>query len=91
MIGVVRHHAAIRRNDAAQRRKNLSRNALAILNRSMLDSAEQGTFFRLMLQDEFAHLVDGVNAVQVAIALRGSPGEQPVAAKNQAFGCRDCL
>ena len=43
------------------------------------------TFLRLMLEDEFAHLIDGVNAVQIAFALRRSPGEQAVAAENQAF------
>ena len=55
----------------------------------MLDSAEKLTFLRLMLENEFAHLVDGVNAVQVALALRHSPGEQAVAAENDAFSFRD--
>src|SRR3954452_546170 len=38
-----------------------------------------------MFGDELAHLVDGTNAVQIALALRVAPGEQAVAAENQAF------
>src|ERR1700736_911690 len=52
----------------------------------MLDSAEKRTLLRLMLQNEFTHLIDGVNAVQVAIVLRHSPGEKSVSAENKAFG-----
>src|ERR1022692_3953966 len=44
-----------------------------------------------MLQNEFTYLIDGVNAVQVAIALRHSPGEQSVAAKNEAIRDRIIL
>src|SRR3954466_3378857 len=38
-----------------------------------------------MFGDELAHLVDGTNAVQIALALRVAPSEQAVAAENQAF------
>ena len=38
-----------------------------------------------MLQDKFAHLIDGVNAVEIAVALRHSPSEQAVATENKAF------
>ena len=51
----------------------------------MLDAAKQGLFLRLMLEDEIAHLIDGVNAVQVTFALGHSPSEQSVAAKDEAF------
>src|SRR6202035_992468 len=51
----------------------------------MQGSAEQRTLFRLVSENEFAHLIDGVNAIQVAIALRRSPGEQPVAAEDETL------
>src|SRR5437660_6756008 len=44
-----------------------------------------------MLKNEFTHLIDGMNAVQVAITLRHPPGEQTVATKNQAFRSRIVL
>ena len=38
-----------------------------------------------MLLDELAHLVDGANAVDVALLLRLSPREQPMTAENDAI------
>src|SRR3954462_6030850 len=38
-----------------------------------------------MLGDKVAHLVDGTNAIEIAVALRVAPGEQAMAAKNQSF------
>ena len=38
-----------------------------------------------MIENEFAHLIDGVNTVQVAVALGHSPSEETVAAKNEAL------
>ena len=35
--------------------------------------------------DEFAHLIDGVNAVEIAVALGHPPGEQSMATQDQAF------
>src|ERR1700721_4539081 len=49
----------------------------------MQGSAEQRALFRLVSENEFAHLIARVNAIQVAIALRRSPGEQPVAAEDE--------
>ena len=37
-----------------------------------------------MLIDELTHLIDRADAVQVALTLRGAPGEQPVAAEDQS-------
>ena len=39
-----------------------------------------------MLLNEFAHLVNRVDAVQVAFPLRHAPGKQAVAAENDAIG-----
>ena len=41
-----------------------------------------------MLEDELAHLVDGVDAVQVALALCHAPGEQAVTSQNQPLSAR---
>src|SRR5579864_161851 len=86
MVGVMRHDSAVRGDRAAQCRKNLHGDGLAVLNRWMLDSTEQRAFLGLMLLDEFPHLVDGVDAVQVAVPLRHAPREQAVASEDQAFG-----
>src|SRR6478736_460140 len=51
----------------------------------MLNSAEQRAFLCLVLLNEFAHLVDGVDAVQIAFPLGHSPREQAVASEDQAF------
>src|ERR1700757_342757 len=51
----------------------------------MLNPAEQRAFLRLMLLDEFTHLVDGLDAVQIAFPLRHSPREEAVASEDQAF------
>ena len=42
---------------------------------------EERTLFAVVRLNKFAHLVDGMNAAQVALVLRGSPGEQPMPAK----------
>ena len=81
----MRDDSAVRGDRAAQRGKNLRSDSLAVLNRGMLNSTELRAFLGLMLLDEFAHLVDGVDAVQIAVALRHSPREQAVASKDQAF------
>ena len=41
-----------------------------------------------MLVDELAHLIDGANAVEVALALRGAPGKEPMAAEDQSICAR---
>src|SRR5579859_8208843 len=41
-----------------------------------------------MLGNEFAHLVDGLNAIEIALALRHSPGEQPMSSQDEPFGLR---
>ncbi len=35
--------------------------------------------------NEFAHLIDGANAIEITLALRHSPGEQAMAAKDQTL------
>src|SRR5580704_13559263 len=81
----MRDDSAVRGDRAAQRRKNLRGDGLAVLNWRMLDPAKQRTLLCLMLLNEFSHLVDGVDAVQIAVPLRHSPREQAVASEDQAF------
>src|SRR5580765_1381578 len=38
-----------------------------------------------MLLDELSHLIDRLNTVQIAFALRRAPGEKTMAPENQAF------
>ena len=68
--------------------------AIFLRSRSRMSARVRRTiapFFVLMLSNEFAHLVDGVNAVQVAIALRHAPCEQAMAAQQDAFRAGVCL
>src|SRR5580698_7794103 len=51
----------------------------------MLHSSEHRTFFLLMFGYEFAHLIDGADTAEIAFTLRGAPGKQSVAAKNQTI------
>jgi hypothetical protein len=44
-----------------------------------------------MFQNEFTHLIDGVNAVEVAVTLGHPPSKQPMAAENEAFRSRVVL
>src|ERR1035438_8363038 len=76
IIGVVSDYTAIRRQSAAQCRQNLNRYILAVGKRRMLEPAEQNPLLRLMLLNKPTHLVDGMEAVQIALALRRTPGEQ---------------
>src|SRR5579864_168319 len=81
----MRDDSTVRGDRAAQCGKNLRGDGLAVLNRQVLNSTELRAFLGLMLLNEFSHLVDGVDAVQIAVALRHSPREQSVASKDQAF------
>ena len=52
----------------------------------MCNATKKRTPSCLMLQDEFAHLIDRMNTIQVAVALRHAPREQSVAAEDKALG-----
>src|SRR5256885_10768054 len=58
---------------------------MAILRGRVLDRPKKRSFFRLMPLNEFAHLINSVDAIQVAFALRHAPGEETMTAKNQPF------
>src|SRR5437868_2176534 len=61
---------------AAKRRQDGGGDVLSIGQRFTPNATEQSTLFLLMFSDEFAHLVDGPDAVPVALALRIAPCEQ---------------
>ena len=81
-------HAAVRRHSAAQSGKNLGSDLLAIGGRIVFEAAEDRTFLVLVLVDKLAHFVDGADAVQIALALSLAPGEQAMAAQQNAFRTR---
>src|SRR5579864_8959788 len=78
------YNSPIRGNRTAQRGQDLSSDGFAVLDRSVDNSTEQRSLC-LMFEDEFTHLVDGVNTVQVTIALRHPPREKTVATEDQAL------
>ena len=79
IVGVMSNDSAVRGNRAAQCGKYLNGDRLTIWNSRMLDSAKENALLRLVPKDELTHLINRVDAVQVALALCGAPGEQAVA------------
>ena len=81
----VRDRPAIRRDDAAQIRQNRGRDrgpiAGRLVNRARRRTAADSPAADVLV-DELAHLVDGADAVQVALLLRLAPREQAVAAED---------
>ncbi len=82
---VVRDHAAVRRHGAAQVWQQRAGERFAVGRGGGGGAAELRLAGALgMLLDELAHLVDGLDAADVALALRVAPGEQAVAAEDDA-------
>src|SRR5215471_14208832 len=75
VIGVVGDHRAVGGHRAAKRRQDCGGNLLSVRKRLVLNAPKQGALFLLMPEDEFTHLVDGSDAVQIALALRVAPCE----------------
>jgi len=88
MIRVMRDDSAIRGQSATQSGKNFRGDLYAVRAGLMFQSSKEPAFLSLMLGDKFAHLVDGVNAAEVAVALRHSPGEEAVAAEQNSIDAR---
>ena len=57
----------------------------------MLQATEKRTLLGLMLQDEFAHLVDGADTIQIAFPLRIAPRKQPMTGQDQTVASRIVL
>ena len=90
----VRDDAAVRGDDAAQIRQDLGDGRLRDPAPSAVTPAPPNSGLPArarVLLDEVAHLVDGADAVQVALVLRLAPREQAVAAENQAVAARASL
>src|SRR5206468_2103538 len=88
MIGIVGDLPPVGRCDTAQSGKNSGGNGAAVSDGWLPNAAEYGALFLLMRRDEPAHLIDGFDAVQVALALRAAPCEQAMASQNQALRAR---
>src|SRR5205823_10711903 len=86
VLGVVRDHAPVGGDDSAERRENSGGQLTPVGERRVREAAEGGPFSRAMLGDEFAHLVDGPDAVDVTLALRRPPREKAMAAEDQSGG-----
>src|SRR5262245_13315763 len=83
-VRIVSDRAPVRGEGSAQRWQDLSDDCLSIPCGGIVKSAEQNSLLCLMPLDEFTHLVNRLNRVQVALALRRAPGEEPVPAENDA-------
>src|SRR5205085_11643583 len=85
---VVCNHPPIGRHRSAQGRQHLCCQALAIRQWRVHQSSKQHWTTCAMFGDEFAHLVNGADAVEIALALGASPCEKTMAAEDQTFGAR---
>ena len=82
---VVSDDTAVRRNSAAQRRKNARDKRLPFGRRRRRRAAEERTAGALrVILHELAHLIDGLDAAEIRLVLRLAPGEESVAAKDNA-------
>ena len=88
-VGEMRDDAPVRRYGPAQRRQNLRGHVAPVVERFVRKAAERrAACAGAMLVDELAHLIDGADAVEVALALRGAPGKEPMAAEDQSICAR---
>src|SRR5262249_58156878 len=71
-----------------EKRQDGGRGGLAIDAARHRRAAEARTLTPRVLVDEFPHLIDRLDAVPVAVALRVAPREQAVAAEHDAVGAR---
>src|SRR3974377_1109192 len=77
--------ATVRGNRASQGGKDLSGNRFSVLNWRVLDTAKPRSLLSVMPLNEFAHLIDGSNVVEITLPLGHSPGKQAMTAKDQSL------
>jgi hypothetical protein len=82
--------AAVGGHRAAQDRKQLGDGGLAVAERRGDGSTAEARAVppRHVLLDELPHLIDGLDAVQITLALRRTPREEAVAAQDDAVAAR---
>src|SRR5581483_1750439 len=85
MVVVVRDNAALRRNNPAQGGQNLCRYITPIFESTVLQPTKQNALLFLMPLNKVAHFIDSLDTVQVALTLRTSPGEEPMASEKYAL------
>src|SRR5207244_11562091 len=88
LVRIMGYHGSIGRQSSRQCGKTLSNDLSAIRNGRAIKPAEEGSLLCLVLLNEFTHLVDGVNRVEIALAFGHTPGEKPMSAKDDAVGTR---
>src|SRR5947209_20245574 len=82
---VVRDNAAVGRGEAAKHRQDGCRDFLAVLEADMPETTKESALFPGMRSNEFAHLVDGADAVLIALVMRVPPCEEAVAAQENTI------
>src|SRR5271167_3752077 len=85
VVTIVRDHSAVGRQCATQDRQNLRYDVFTIGSRCVLQASERSTLLILMAGDKFAHLIDGVDAIEVAFSLRPTPSKESVAPQENPF------
>src|SRR5579864_2803268 len=88
MVCVMCDDSPVRGQSATQSGQYLRSHLNAVSAERMFQAAKKRAFLALMFGDEFPHLVDGVNAAEVAVALRHAPGKQPVATQQNSVDTR---
>src|SRR6186713_613563 len=82
--------ATVGRDRAAQVREDLGNGGFAIGDDGLHGGAAEARAIGapLVRLDELPHLIDGADAAQVAFLLRRAPGEETVAAEDDAVAAR---
>ncbi len=86
VVCVVCDHTSIGRHDAAEAWQYGGGNSLTILQRLILLATKRRSIELFpMLHNELAHLVDGADAVEIALALCVAPSEEAMAAEQNTI------
>src|SRR5690348_14342953 len=88
MIRVVSDHAAIRGDGASKQRQNLGGDIFPVPQAFKVNAAERRPLLFLVHLDEFTHLIDGADAIQVTLSLTHPPGEQSVTTQDDTVSSR---
>src|SRR3954454_23253007 len=79
VVRIVGDNRSVGRHCTAKRRQDLRSELASICQRFKLNATEHSALFPPMFENEFAHLVDCADAIQITFAMRIAPREQAVA------------
>src|SRR5580693_7942554 len=88
MIRIMSEHSTIRAQSSAQGRQNLCCHFPAIWARCMFQSAEDRALTVLVFCNKLTHLVNRVNAAEIAFALAHTPSKEAVPAEENSIDSR---